>query len=85
MKKKFIKFLKDNDALIPFVCNLAMSDLPDAIEAKRCLFKYIALANKDTEHGDLLIDSAFDWDTTTEKYLFWSDLEDDWWLHNEKA
>ena len=27
MKKLFIRFLKVNDALLPFICNLAMSDL----------------------------------------------------------
>ena len=84
MKKKFIKFLKDNNALIPFICNLATSNNNNAKKAKGCLYKYINATSTIPEPGkhyssaEMLIEKAFDWHTTPEKSTYWDNLEDLW-------
>jgi hypothetical protein len=74
MKEKFIKFLKDNDALIPFICNLATLNTPMAPEVKGCLFRFISKTQPDD-----LIDHAFRWDKTSEGVVYWNSLEKLWW------
>lgn len=70
MKKEFIKFLKKNDALIPFVCNLAMLEnksLSDHLNSDNHLAYPLTWIN-----------DAFMWYRTTEEEIYWIDLNYIW-------
>jgi hypothetical protein len=83
MKKEFIKFLKDNGVLIPFICNLAMSTLNRD--------GHYAFYHGGTPNSKLTFDqylekvpdqewifNAFNWALTDEANASWSDLHIKW-------
>jgi hypothetical protein len=73
MKKKFIQFLKDNDALIPYITNVAHFNkgmtLSQAIShvVKRAGWKRVLNWRKISE-----------WKKTTEGFNYWNDLNIKW-------
>ena len=78
MKKKFIKFLKDNDALIPFCCNLAIDNIT---------LHYQVYDNKGISLTQLFNAESLDpsrwinvfwWVATTEGQKYWSNLNTKW-------
>jgi hypothetical protein len=71
MKKQFIQFLKDNGALIPFICNLALLK-------KWSLTEYFKIYFEDELTNDWLISSSFTWVETTEGHDYWSFLSTKW-------
>lgn len=74
---KFIQFLKDNNALIPFCVNLANpkwnADYCTKNPKGTTLFEYITIAS-----NDRLIEGAFQWANTTENHNYWDKLDDEW-------
>jgi len=83
MKKQFIQFLKEHTALIPFICNLEMikHSLPRIADKEKghvrpALYKYL----NNTEPKDFL-NYSFEWDETTEGFVYWSDLDNLWLNH----
>jgi hypothetical protein len=67
IKAKFIAFLKERDALMPFILNLHRSK---NIMLRRS--RFIAW----------LINDAFIWENTSEGHFYWSHLEDGWSKEN---
>jgi hypothetical protein len=74
MKKKFIQFLKDNNALIPLCNNLALG-------SNRSLSQHL---NQTTNPEDYLCgndtkrSAGFWWEDTTEGDDYWYDLNAKW-------
>ena len=62
-QKKFIAFLKERDALMPFILNIQRSK---------------NIMQRPTQSIGWLINDAFIWENTSEGHVYWSDLEDDW-------
>jgi len=70
----FVKFLRDNNAVIPFCINLAMY-------RNVSLSKYMIDFHKSPIR---FISYAFDWTKTTEKYTYWSSLNIKWYREINK-
>jgi len=68
MKKEFIKFLKENNALIPFICNLALGP-------NLSLSQYL---NKRKNDPRLWMDHGFLWLYTSEGIGYWRALKAKW-------
>jgi hypothetical protein len=75
MKKKFIQFLKDNDALIPYITNVAH------FNKGMTLSQAISLVKETSAQGlKALIKETklFWWSDTTEGFFYWDELDDKW-------
>lgn len=79
LRQEFIKFLKEHDAFVPFVCNLAHE--PQASYRydtnEMTLSKYISLVAKEKGAGDLIFFS-FNWDFTSQGFDYWEQLNAEW-------
>lgn len=80
-KRKFIQFLKENDALIPFCVNLAIS--PWTRKHKRPSHEYNWGNKSLSKHLTLkrpsdYINYAFQWEGTPEGKQYWANLDYKW-------
>ncbi len=71
VEEKFINFLKENNALIPFCCNLAKKE-DEWIN--KPFFSHLK-----EETPTYWIDNAFAWDLTIEGHMYWDAVEQKWW------
>jgi len=73
MRKKFITFLKLHNALIPFICNLAIKEYESADSLS--LSEHFKRRKGDEMN---LIATAFLWPVTSGKENYWCDLSIRW-------
>jgi len=64
-KKEFIAFLKEHNALIPFIINLHKS-------------KWFLFHRYEKYNPTSLVYSSFHWDETTEGFSYWSNINIQW-------
>ena len=79
--KTFIKFLKDNNALEPYVHNLLNDDNEmHLLRSHSALFSECSLLDETFPIKSLyLFEYAFDWNETEEGYDYWCDLDNMWY------
>ena len=81
-KREFIAFLKKNNALIPFVCNLANGiDVLDGYEEriqKRSLTQFFNEMKKKTRMRSSWVNYAFTWSKTPEEFMYWDGINAKW-------
>lgn len=73
MKKKFIKFLKENNVYERFMYNFE--------HREERFYKYQKINFKtyfNGTHERCLLFSAFDWDSTSEGLRFWDEIDTKW-------
>ena len=74
LRKEFIKFLKENNAFIPFVVQLS-------IQGNTSLTEHLSLFSpSNILHGDSygIIKCAFKWSITPQSSKFWKNLDIKW-------
>jgi len=85
MKKQFINFLKRKGALIPFICNLRLSNLTvtgillgysDAKPSASVTLSEYIHANEGWAENMLW--NSFTWRLTTEGHGYWNALHEEW-------
>lgn len=74
-KKAFIKFLKENDILIPFVCNLAYGRGAGFGGRKQSISLSEHLNSHPTGQW---VNCSFSWKHTSEGHEFWEIVYNDW-------
>lgn len=78
--KTFIKFLRDNNALEPYIHNLLKDDNEMCLlRSHSALFSDYSLVDKNFLIKSLyLFKCAFDWEETEEGFDYWNNLDNMW-------